>query len=510
FEDNPTEANQTTVERLVEETCPSSPTPILIQKKKAKKLEFPGPTIQDSEDGAGLRGRIDPSKGKRKGKIPSGTESTQGSASSQRQVPEMPMISEPELELSMSDSNRYKSHKEGSYRHLNEPVQELYTVYKEKHWKIKDHVVPCQKEGGNQGRSPSNFYQQAPTQPTSPRREEEQEKKQEKTIFFKLQDSKNLKRCNGQCFQHNQNLYGIQGEGGAKNETTSFPKEITLSHDVINTFKEIKNSILPLKEIKYRLLSLQEINNSLSSSTKTVVQNKKEIYSIKFIVENNKPKVLTENTQKLIQGQQELYKYIKYIKDKTLTITYDVSIDNLIEKLNKLSISVEKFEDKTSSHQKLLLENVEKSDEARMNLKDDIKSEIRLITEKMDKISEANLNMPSTPFSPTTSTVKPKEEITNKFMKELIYQGNNQVLMKEAPQLKEWPTFTGVVEYDHMSFIKTIDMLQENYAIPDELITARLHSLFEKSAEKMVLWHKANKWQKYLVLVETRNNHQVG
>ncbi|MBW0573299.1 hypothetical protein O181_113014 [Austropuccinia psidii MF-1] len=56
--------------------------------------------------------------------------------------------------------------------------------------------------------------------------------------------------------------------------------------------------------------------------------------------------------------------------------------------------------------------------------------------------------------------------------------------MKEAPQLKEWPTFTGEGEYDHMSFIKTIDMLQEDYAIPDELITARLHSLFEKSGKR--------------------------
>ncbi|MBW0560806.1 hypothetical protein O181_100521 [Austropuccinia psidii MF-1] len=35
-----------------------------------------------------------------------------------------------------------------------------------------------------------------------------------------------------------------------------------------------------------------------------------------------------------------------------------------------------------------------------------------------------------------------------------------------------------------MSFIKTIDMLQEDYSIPDELITAILHSLFEKSAKR--------------------------
>ena len=53
-----------------------------------------------------------------KGKKPNGAGSTQGSAISQSQVPEIPIISEPELELSMSNSNRYKSHSEGTNRHL--------------------------------------------------------------------------------------------------------------------------------------------------------------------------------------------------------------------------------------------------------------------------------------------------------------------------------------------------------------------------------------------------------
>ncbi|MBW0589237.1 hypothetical protein O181_128952 [Austropuccinia psidii MF-1] len=43
--------------------------------------------------------------------------------------------------------------------------------------------VPCQKERGKQGRSPSSSYQKASSQPTSPRREEEQEKELEETIF---------------------------------------------------------------------------------------------------------------------------------------------------------------------------------------------------------------------------------------------------------------------------------------------------------------------------------------
>ncbi|MBW0563872.1 hypothetical protein O181_103587 [Austropuccinia psidii MF-1] len=142
----------------------------------------------------------------------------------------MPMISEPELELSMSNSNRYKSHSEGSDRHLNEPVQAvLHSVQRQGLGNVasniprsdellahpqnipqsggnseilqwiestviqasnqKDQGVPLQKEGGKQGRSPSSFYQKSSSQPTSPRREEEQQKKSEETIFHKLQDS---------------------------------------------------------------------------------------------------------------------------------------------------------------------------------------------------------------------------------------------------------------------------------------------------------------------------------
>ncbi|MBW0472394.1 hypothetical protein O181_012109 [Austropuccinia psidii MF-1] len=74
-------------------------------------------------DGVGLRSRIHPSKGKLKGKFPSGIKSSEGSAISQRKVPEASIISEKELELSLCNSNKYKSHTEGSNRHIHEPVQ---------------------------------------------------------------------------------------------------------------------------------------------------------------------------------------------------------------------------------------------------------------------------------------------------------------------------------------------------------------------------------------------------
>ncbi|MBW0514733.1 hypothetical protein O181_054448 [Austropuccinia psidii MF-1] len=216
----------------------------------------------------------------------------------------MPMISEPELELSMSNSNRDKSQSEDSDRHLYEPVKAVLHIvqgqrfgnvatnpprsdeileYPEKlpqrggnseivQWiestiiqdsNQEDEGIPYQKERGKQGRGPSSFYQKASSQKPSPRSEKEQVKELEKTIFPQLQDTKNPKICYGQCLQHGQNLDVIQGKRGTKNETTSFPKEITLSPDVENTLNEIRGSILPLEDIKNILLSLQEINNSL-------------------------------------------------------------------------------------------------------------------------------------------------------------------------------------------------------------------------------------------------------
>ncbi|MBW0539449.1 hypothetical protein O181_079164 [Austropuccinia psidii MF-1] len=158
----------------------------------------------------------------------------------------------------------------------------------------KDKILAQQKEGGKQGRSLSSFYQQATSQPTSSRREEEQEKELQETISPKLQYFKNPEIFKGQFLQHGQSLDGIQRQRGTKNEKIPILKEVTLSPDIGNTLTEIKNGLLSL--------------------THTVVQNKKEIDNLVFMVENNEPKVLIENTQKSIKGKQELYKYIRDIR----------------------------------------------------------------------------------------------------------------------------------------------------------------------------------------------------
>ncbi|MBW0576469.1 hypothetical protein O181_116184 [Austropuccinia psidii MF-1] len=62
--------------------------------------------------------------------------------------------------------------------------------------------------------------------------------------------------------------------------------------------------------------------------------------------------------------------------------------------------------------------------------------------------------------------------------------GENFISAKDISIFKEWPTFTGEGEYNHIEFIRTIDMLQEDFHIPDEIIDGKLHSLFTRPAKK--------------------------
>ncbi|MBW0502403.1 hypothetical protein O181_042118 [Austropuccinia psidii MF-1] len=57
-----------------------------------------------------------------------------------------------------------------------------------------------------------------------------------------------------------------------------------------------------------------------------------------------------------------------------------------------------------------------------------------------------------------------------------------QELLKEVPKLKEWPHFSGEGAYDHMELIGGIDILKEDFELPDRLVTERFDTLFTRSA----------------------------
>ncbi|MBW0537211.1 hypothetical protein O181_076926 [Austropuccinia psidii MF-1] len=167
----------------------------------------------------------------------------------------------------------------------------------------------------------------------------------------------------------------------------------------------------------------------------------------------------------------------------------DNSISFITRELKELRIQVQNLENSTGHNAALFQEQLEKSDKARLELKEDIQSSINNISLKNElprqstPILDRNVLNLNNDLHHTISSNADVETACN---------------FKEIPRLEEWPTFSGEGEYNHMEFMKTIDMFKEDFNIPDEYISARLHSLFTKSAKKwyykMRQNHGKNSW----------------
>ncbi|MBW0555912.1 hypothetical protein O181_095627 [Austropuccinia psidii MF-1] len=59
-----------------------------------------------------------------------------------------------------------------------------------------------------------------------------------------------------------------------------------------------------------------------------------------------------------------------------------------------------------------------------------------------------------------------------------------QALLEGVPKLKEWPHFSGEGEYDHMEFIRGIDMIKYDFELPDRLVTEIFNTLFNRSPHR--------------------------
>ncbi|MBW0477452.1 hypothetical protein O181_017167 [Austropuccinia psidii MF-1] len=64
------------------------------------------------------------------------------------------------------------------------------------------------------------------------------------------------------------------------------------------------------------------------------------------------------------------------------------------------------------------------------------------------------------------------------------FLGENAISEIDIPKLEEWPIFSGEGEYNNIEFIRTIDVLQEDFHIPDVILVGKLHFLFTRTAKK--------------------------
>ncbi|MBW0465861.1 hypothetical protein O181_005576 [Austropuccinia psidii MF-1] len=118
-----------------------------------------------------------------------------------------------------------------------------------------------------------------------------------------------------------------------------------------------------------------------------------------------------------------------------------------------------------------------------------LKNEIVANVEQIQKNHEPHMPRNSTPFTAEKPSVR--GSLTP-------FLGGNPICARDIPKLEEWPTFSGKGEYNHIEFIRTIDMLQEDFHSPDEIIVGKLHSLFTRTAKKwyfkMRLDHGKHDW----------------
>ncbi|MBW0476223.1 hypothetical protein O181_015938 [Austropuccinia psidii MF-1] len=107
-----------------------------------------------------------------------------------------------------------------------------------------------------------------------------------------------------------------------------------------------------------------------------------------------------------------------------------------------------------------------------------LKDEIIAQATQIHENCEPNLHIPRH-FTPLTEeNLSLKESLTHLL-------GENVISERDITKLEEWPTFSGEVEYSHIEFIRTIDVFQEDFHIPDGMILGKLHSLFTRNAKKL-------------------------
>ncbi|MBW0545193.1 hypothetical protein O181_084908 [Austropuccinia psidii MF-1] len=103
-----------------------------------------------------------------------------------------------------------------------------------------------------------------------------------------------------------------------------------------------------------------------------------------------------------------------------------------------------------------------------------------------------------------------KNEFSTSFHK--LEPSMGQALLKEVTKLKEWLHFSGEGEYDHMESIRGIEMIKEDFKLPDRLVKARFNPLFTRSAHRWYIklrqahGHQSWNWWKTQIINKWANN----
>ncbi|MBW0532785.1 hypothetical protein O181_072500 [Austropuccinia psidii MF-1] len=226
-------------------------------------------------------------------------------------------------------------------------------------------------------------------------------------------------------------------------------------------------------------------------------------------------------------------KFLDYISNsftgvKTYTIALKKCFDASQEEVSKLSMKLNQVTADNTRQTELWQELTHKEDMYKIEvinliqaLQHEYRNSQRCRNIKMNDIEKILNTLPrmSTPLNQNEGTRIPNPQVfypdNSQLKNEVLTSFHNwdppmgQALLKEVPKLEEWPHFSGEGEYDHMEFIRGIDIIKEDFELPYRLVTAIFNTLFTRSAHRWYIklrqahghqswtWWKAqiiNKW----------------
>ncbi|MBW0563925.1 hypothetical protein O181_103640 [Austropuccinia psidii MF-1] len=216
---------------------------------------------------------------------------------------------------------------------------------------------------------------------------------------------------------------------------------------------------------------------------------------------------------------------------KTHIIALKKCFDTSKEEISKLTIKLNEVISDNTKQTELWHELTYKEDDHKKNvitsiqsLQHELRNSQRCNNSKMNDIEQLLNTLPrmSIPLNQNEGTGIPNPQVldieNSQLKNEFSTSFHNlqptmgQALLKEVPKLKEWPHFSGEGEYDHMEFIRGIDMIKEDFELPERLVTARFNTLFTKSAHRWYIklrqahGHQSWTWWKTQIINKWAND----
>ncbi|MBW0503656.1 hypothetical protein O181_043371 [Austropuccinia psidii MF-1] len=322
------------------------------------------------------------------------------------------------------------------------------------------------------GRRPSGIYQlqtssrniQRKAQSVSEEEDRSQEpsgqgKRQSKlaqTLTTRIQDPQVGAFSRGQFLQYVQDSYGIHSQRAGKDEqefSTQIRDEIHFVKSSIDV--ELGRFYAKLNKI---ISEMSELKRNDKKYTEWYQLTNVRLDSITNTCDRVESKCQVQNDEMKDCSISNINYQLRILKHHALEI---------IKNINQFATHLAKSDSEMQKLNNEIIENVE----------------------QIHKNYEPHMPRNSTPLTEGKSSVK--ESLTT-------FLGANPIYAKDIPKMEEWPTFSGEAENNHIEFIRNIDMLQEDFHIPDEIIVGKLHSLFTRTAKKwyykMRIDHEKHYW----------------